>query len=128
MGVMCCELWIDLVGYVKQFVCIGDIVDVCCSFGCEYREVIEFYNLCVFDFCVLIGVFYQMYYDFVVQVGCEFIEVIQCIGGVFVIGLYYNVKVVLFFECWICQNCFDYIYRQRQMVCFFGINIEIYVC
>lgn len=95
---MCCELWIDVVGIVDQFVCIGDIVDIGGDFVGEQWEIWVVIDLCLFDFVVLICVFDQLYYDVVVQLICCLIQLVDGLIGMFVVSLYYDVKVVL-----ICQ-------------------------
>lgn len=45
---------------------VCDIVDVGCGFLCKDREFINFFDLSVFDFGILIGVFYKVNYDFLV--------------------------------------------------------------
>lgn len=125
MSVMGGELWVNQVWYCQQFFCVGEVGDVGVNFVGVYWIVFEIFYLCVFNFVILVGVFYQMDYQVMVVVGGEVNQVINDKWIVFLVGLNYEVNFVLVGQFWFEVQFFQQVEGDFQMVCFFGVNIDV---
>lgn len=77
MGVVCCELWVDQIWYCQQFFCIGEIRNVGIYFVGINWIIFKVVYLCMFNFIILVCVFYQVNYQMVMVVGGEINQVID---------------------------------------------------
>lgn len=79
----------------------------------------------MFDFIILVCVFYQVNYQMVMVVGGEINQVINYQWVVFLISLNNKIDIVL-----VCQFRFEIEFFQQiegdfQMIGFFGVNVDI---
>lgn len=93
--VVCGEYWVDCIGMGEQLFGVGQVGYVGVLFVGEYWVVWIVFDLCVFDFGILVGVFDQVYLQVVIGVVCYVGQVVDCVWCVFLVGLYDYVEVVL---------------------------------
>lgn len=93
--VVCGEYWVDCVGMCEQMLCVCQVGYVGVLFVGEYWVGWQVIDLCVFDFCILVCVFDQVYLQVMIDVMGQIGQVIDCVWGMFLVCLYYYVEVFL---------------------------------
>lgn len=133
VGVVVGELWVDyFVGvFVEQVVGVGQVGSVGVFFVGVDGVVIGVLYLVLFDFVVLVGIFYQVQWDVCVKFVVEQGQLYQYWQVVFGVGLDDQVEFVLVGDGWVVYQFFVEFEGQFQVIGFFGVDGDVdvqFVC